>query len=225
MTLPDYYEFLQISPNAEPDTIHRVYRFLALRYHPDNPETCDPDKFYLLQQAYEVLSDKTRRAEYDVARGIEGGTSITPLSSSVDFMDNNSGELNRRLAVLALLYLKRRSSPDKPTVSLFEIEDRMGFPREYLDFTLWYLQRKGYITRADNAEIALLVDGVDFVETERHGFPILNRLLTSSTAGPYPEGSPDLPEPRPSAGPIVVPVPNGASKEVGAGAKTGHFGK
>jgi curved DNA-binding protein CbpA len=33
----DYYEFLQISPNADADTIHRVYRFLAARLHPDNP--------------------------------------------------------------------------------------------------------------------------------------------------------------------------------------------
>jgi len=36
---PDYYEFLQISPNAEGETIQRVYRFLATRLHPDNPET------------------------------------------------------------------------------------------------------------------------------------------------------------------------------------------
>ena len=44
METPNYYEFLQISPNAEPDTIHRVYRFLAARFHPDNPETGDADK-------------------------------------------------------------------------------------------------------------------------------------------------------------------------------------
>ncbi len=142
------------------------------------------------------------------------GTSLTPLSSSVDFMDNTAGELNRRLAVLALLYLRRRSTPDAPTVSLFEIEDRMGFPREYLDFTLWYLQRKGYITRADNAEIALLVDGVDFVETQRHGFPILNRLLTSGNSVSNQDGD------RPSPGPIVVPPPNGASS--GNGAEVTH---
>src|SRR4051812_13398865 len=37
----DYYELLQISPNAEPETIHRVYKMLAQRYHPDNPETGD----------------------------------------------------------------------------------------------------------------------------------------------------------------------------------------
>ena len=44
---PDYYEFLQISKNAEPDTIHRVYRFLAARFHPDNPESGDEEKFFL----------------------------------------------------------------------------------------------------------------------------------------------------------------------------------
>ena len=32
----DYYEVLQISPNADPDTVHRVYRLLAQRFHPDN---------------------------------------------------------------------------------------------------------------------------------------------------------------------------------------------
>jgi curved DNA-binding protein CbpA len=33
---PDYYEILQISPTAEPETVHRVYRLLAQRCHPDN---------------------------------------------------------------------------------------------------------------------------------------------------------------------------------------------
>ena len=32
----DYYEFLQISPHADTETIHRVYRYLAARFHPDN---------------------------------------------------------------------------------------------------------------------------------------------------------------------------------------------
>ena len=65
MEIPDYYEFLQISANAEPETIHRVYRFLAARFHPDNPETGDHEKFFLLTQAYAVLSSTERRAEYD----------------------------------------------------------------------------------------------------------------------------------------------------------------
>lgn len=45
MEMPDYYEFLQISPSAEADTIHRVYRFLAARFHPDNQDNGDAEKF------------------------------------------------------------------------------------------------------------------------------------------------------------------------------------
>ncbi len=180
VNLPNYYEFLQISPNAEPETIHRVHRFLAVRFHPDNPETGDPDKFHLLQQAYEVLSNPENRAAYDASRAAMGGET-TPYSESVDFMDSTSGELNRRLGVLALLYIRRRTFPDSPAVSLFEIEARMGFPRDYLEFTLWYLQKKSYISRADNADFVLLADGVDFVESQRQGFPVLNRLLTSGS--------------------------------------------
>ena len=73
------------------------------------------------------------------------------------------GELNRRLAVLALLYMRRRTNPNYPEVSLMEVEMRMGFPRDYLEFTAWYLMKKGYITRADNSAFTLTVDGVDFV--------------------------------------------------------------
>jgi hypothetical protein len=61
----DYYELLQISPNAESETIHRVFRIMASRYHPDNKETGDNEKFLLLTKAYAVLSDAARRASYD----------------------------------------------------------------------------------------------------------------------------------------------------------------
>jgi curved DNA-binding protein len=178
---PSHYEFLQISPNAEPDTIHRVYRFLAIRLHPDNPETGDADKFFLLKQAYEVLSDPVLRAAYD-AECAGDVPEVDPLSNSIDFLDDMEGELNRRLAVLAVLYIRRRSFPDAPEVSLMEIEARMGFPRDYLEFTIWYLRKKGFITRADNSDFTLTAEGVDFVETQRVSVPVLQKLLT---AGPF----------------------------------------
>ncbi len=121
----DYYEFLQISPHADADTIHRVYRFLAARLHPDNHATGHVDNFRLLKAAYDVLSDPRRRAEYDATR-ID--SSSQPLSTTIDFMDSLEGELNRRMAVLAVLYYRRRTSPNFPEVALGEIEERMGFP-------------------------------------------------------------------------------------------------
>ena len=197
----DHYELLQISPHADQETIHRVYRFLASRYHPDNPHTGDAESFNRLKTAYDVLSDPARRAEYDVVYKVEEPERI-PLSASIDFMDSREGELNRRLAVLAVLYYRRRTNPRHPEVPLAEIEKRMGFPREYLDFTTWYLHRKGYITRADNSDFALTEQGVDFVETQRVHFPVLNRMLTSGVQPNEPESA----VARNSAGPTLTPM-------------------
>jgi curved DNA-binding protein len=184
----DYYEFLQISPNADADTIHRVYRFLAARLHPDNPESGDAEMFHLLKVAYDVLSNPTGRADYDAKRKAEPDTK-NPYSEEVDFMDSLDGELNRRLAVLAVLYYRRRTNPHMPEVGLGEIETRMGFPRDYLDFTIWYLTKKGYVTKGDNAQMALTADGVDFIETQRGNLPVLNKLLTSGGGQPTVEGA------------------------------------
>ncbi len=161
----DFYELLQISPKADRDTIHRVHRFLAARYHPDNPETGDPEKFVLIQRAVEVLSDPKRRAAYDLARQVEQAQPV-PMSASVDFMDGIQGETNRRLALLSVLYNRRRTSPDAPEVTLAEVEVRLGFPRDYLDFTTWYLKSKKYITKADNSDFTLTALGVDLRGSE-----------------------------------------------------------
>lgn len=212
----DYYEFLQISPNADVDTIHRVYRFLAARFHPDNPGSGNPEHFRMLKTAYDVLSDRVRRAQYDASRRQQPSE---PFSESIDFMDSMEGELNRRLAVLAVLYHRRRASTNLPEVSLAEIEDRMGFPRDYLEFTLWYLLKKGYVSKGDNAQYTLTADGVDFVEAHRVDFPNLNKMLTSGreptaeeiepknkqVAGAESEAPARSSPPASASGPIILP--------------------
>ena len=181
MEIPDYYELLEISPQATQDTIHRVYRYMAARYHPDNLGTGNLEKFTQLTSAYKVLSEPNRRSEYDAQRATRQPAIRNPMSSTVDFMDQGAGDLNRRLAVLAILYYRRRIYPNSPEVSLAEIEQRMGFPRDYLDFTTWYLAKKRYITRADNSDFTLTVEGVDFIETQRATIPLLDNLLTNGS--------------------------------------------
>ena len=176
----DYYEFLQISPNADAETIHRVYRYLAGRLHPDNPDSGDAEMFRLLKVAYDTLANPARRAEYDASCHREAKEE-TPLSKSIDFLDGVDGELNRRVALLAVLYYQRRSNPRFPEVSLAEIERRMGFPRDYLDFTTWYLTKKGYVNRADNSDFTLTAEGVDYIESQRGNLPMLNKLLTDGS--------------------------------------------
>jgi hypothetical protein len=202
----DYYEFLQISPNADAETVHRVYRFLAARLHPDNNETGHEENFRLLKAAYDVLADPRRRSEYDAARG-RTQAPPEPLATTIDFMDALEGELNRRLAVLAVLYYRRRTNPTYPEVPLSEIEERMGFPRDYLDFTLWYLQKKGHVTKADNAQYTLSVDGVDFVETQRANIPTLHKLLTNGSGSSVE----DLARARHKEAPAAEPEPTVAA--------------
>jgi len=62
----DCYEVMQLSPNADPNTISRVYRMLAAQYHPDNAETGNSEKFIRLSAAHQILSDPEKRARYDV---------------------------------------------------------------------------------------------------------------------------------------------------------------
>jgi curved DNA-binding protein CbpA len=174
----DYYEFLQISPKAEGLTIQRIYRFMASRFHPDNPVTGDREKFLVLKHAYEVLSDPARRAEYDAKRE-SGEARPNPIFSMSEFVNGIEGELNRRLGVLSLLYTTRRANPENPRVSLYDLEKRMGWPREYLDFTTWYLRSMQYITREDNSDFALTALGVDYVESNYTKIPMLNKLLNS----------------------------------------------
>jgi DnaJ domain len=206
MKKTDYYEFLQISRRADQETIHRVYRFLAARFHPDNPVSGDADKFSRLTSAYEVLSDPKRRAEYDASYE-KAPPQKVPLSTMIDFMDNLAGETNRRLAVLAVLYFRRRTNPHLPEVALAEIETRMGFPRDYLDFTMWYLQKKGYITKADNSDFTLTAPGVDYVETQRVNLPILNNLLTNgmeTVNQDSPDSEPVVAEIAASPDPVIL---------------------
>ena len=172
----NHYELLQISPNAEIATIERIYRFLAARYHPDNPRTGDPEAFISITRAYKVLSDPELRAEYDAELHARKPAPSAALQS-IDFMDGVEGEVNRRVAVLALLYRKCRTSPDDPRVSLADLEAAMGFPREYLDFTTWYLRSKKYINREDNSDFSLTALGVDYVEENYTKTPMLHQLL------------------------------------------------
>ena len=62
----DYYEVLGVSKNATQDESKRAYRKLALKFHPDrNKEAGAAEKFAECSEAYEVLSDKDKRANYD----------------------------------------------------------------------------------------------------------------------------------------------------------------
>ena len=181
---PTHYETLQISPDADLSAIQRVFRIMALRLHPDNPETGDIEQFLRMQRAYAVLSDAERRREYDVKLEEKRNGGPKPIFGLKDFVTGVEAEANRRLGVLCLLYHKRQTNPDAPGISLLDLEREMGFPREYLSFTLWYLRAKELITVADNSDYALTAPGADYVERKAARHDIVGWLLNPSMRVP-----------------------------------------
>lgn len=61
----DYYQTLGINKSASADEIKRAYRKLAHQHHPDKGEKGDAEKFKQVNEAYQVLSDPSKRAQYD----------------------------------------------------------------------------------------------------------------------------------------------------------------
>ncbi|MEK6692689.1 MAG: molecular chaperone DnaJ [Nitrospirota bacterium] len=89
MTKKDYYGILGIHKNASDTEIKKVYRKLALKYHPDrNPgNKASEEKFKEINEAYGCLSDPQKRAYYDqfgVAEGIGAGTGFGGFSDIFD---------------------------------------------------------------------------------------------------------------------------------------------
>ena len=177
----DYYEILQLSCNADPDTIHRVFRLMAQRYHPDNQDTGSIDLFRQIKEAYEVLSDPERRAAFD-AQLTTNRQRRLKIFHSVENSRGAEAEKRKRHGILSLLYGKRLTEPDQPWISVRELEDMLGCPREHLEFSLWFLKETHCVTRSDNNKYVITCEGVAIVESEelKPAQSSLPRLLQTS---------------------------------------------
>ena len=176
----DYYELMQVSTNADPEMIHRVYRLLAQRYHPDNTVTGDDAKFRELTDAYRVLSDPEKRAAYDVHLQ-SYRQQRWRLFDNKQAATGKVAEKSKRRGILELLYTTRQNQPSAPTLNLNELETLLGCPKEHLEFSLWYLRENGLVQRADNGRFAVTAKGVDYAEAEESAEQMVkDRLLSAA---------------------------------------------
>lgn len=160
MTFIDYYELLEISPRATPETIERIFRYFAKRYHPDNRETGDERRFSDLVEAHNALKDPVSRAQYDILYGEYLGHSreLAEEASDPRLVEKDTIVQAR---VLSVLCAKRRQDVNNPGIGDEELERLSGCAREHLEFHLWYLKAKGFIGRTENGTFAVTVEGID----------------------------------------------------------------
>jgi curved DNA-binding protein CbpA len=162
----DYYELLQVSPNADEETIQRVFRHLAKKHHPDAATQGDPEQFSRLLDAYRTLTDVEQRAAYDVSyqRHWHQTWRVAAEASAAHVVTDDVGCRER---LLSLFYAQRRRNMRNPGLGQVELERIMDMPPEHLGFHLWYLREKGWIQRLDTGLLAITADGVDQVEQYR----------------------------------------------------------
>lgn len=159
----DLYEVLQVSDTAEPETINRVYRIFAQRYHPDNQETGNEARFREITEAYHILSNPEKRAQYDATSQKHRRDRWRVVAEGPQSENNFEMEQAVRLTVLEVLYTQRRVQPAQPGIYLRELERMIGRPREHLEFTLWYLNQKKLIN-SDDSRMYLTADGAEYLE-------------------------------------------------------------
>lgn len=100
----NYYNYLQVSEQAEQEVIEAAYKRLARKYHPDNDfSTESEERMKLINQAYDVLSDAAKRKEYDrwlLAQRKSSNTSRTYDRTGYDQRDNyNSKNENTNIDI------------------------------------------------------------------------------------------------------------------------------
>jgi DnaJ-class molecular chaperone len=133
-----YYQTLSVQETATQDEIKNAYRSLAKQYHPDrNPDISSKEKFQAVQEAYETLSDPSKRQQYDLSRQFSSANfNINDLFSQ--FGGNWSSEFDRH-------FNHEKSAPGKDVRlnATFNINDAyhgtsrvfdLGFDKVRVDF-------------------------------------------------------------------------------------------
>ena len=170
----NYYEILELSSNANQDTIERMFRYLAAKHHPDSGG--DKDTFAVLLKAFEVLREPAARSAYD--------TTLQQEKKEKKVLVEHAREAGPDAAVrhelLQLFYARRRHAAGSPALGSMTIEKEMDLSEEMLNFHLWFFREKGWIKREEDGGLAITATGVERVEAGEMRARKLARLEVQS---------------------------------------------
>ena len=161
----DHYAVLDVDPKADSDEIQAAYAKLAQRYQPKSA-TADAEKFEAVNLAYEVLSDAELRTGFDKIKGV-GQDQSAPKFTGLEFFDALGREALLRVALLCVLYDRRKIKPLAPSISVRHLETILDSSSDEMTSVLWYLKQRNLVRSDDKSSLHITVDGMDFVENKK----------------------------------------------------------
>jgi len=167
----DYYKVLGVPKDADAASIKKAYRALARKNHPDanNSDKASETKFKQISEAYDVLSDSTKRKEYDEARSLFGGTGGFRIPTggggnggpnggfNVDLGDLFGGSSDRLGDIFGGLFGNRPTTGPTGTGSTGTGRSRMQTPRRGADVESEV--RLAFSDAVDGATVTLRMTG------------------------------------------------------------------
>jgi len=189
MPTRDYYDVLGVARDATPDEIKRAYRALARRHHPDvaDDKAAAEQRFKEINEAYEVLSDPRKRAEYDRFGTVGGNGGAGPFAD-FGFAQSGFGEIFDMFFGEMRGAHARRAGPQRGSDLRYDLEITLeeaftGVTREIVYSHLSQCERcRGTGAEAD-AGIAACArcGGSGILRTVRH--TPLGQFVTQTTCG------------------------------------------
>lgn len=165
----DYYKVMGVRPDISPDELGRRFHRLAKRYHPDNPQTGNRERFDLLVEAHNLLKDPAKRSQYDnVYNQVVGPAQNYGAEGNGSGGDTVGQDVDIQTKLLSVFYSRRRHNIREPGVPEMELEKIFGCKIEALEFHLWYLKAKRWIEKLENGMLSITVEGIDHVNSEHH---------------------------------------------------------
>lgn len=196
----DHYIVLGIETNADSETIQSSYSKLAQKFHPNNAEFGDKIKFDAINMAFEVLSDPTLRASFDKVKGVDHEAG-NPKFTGPDFFHALENGASLRLAILCILYDRRRVKSFKPSLSLRHLEGMLAVSGDELNFALWYIKQRGFAINDDKSSMEITVEGMDYLEKNQPSPESIVKFIKQESLL-YPTAAPAPPKKAEPAQPV-----------------------
>ncbi|WP_120078413.1 J domain-containing protein [Aurantiacibacter odishensis] len=174
----DYYDLLQVNPGCDQRILEVAFHYFAKMYHPDNAETADMSRFHQVSEAYNVLRNPAKRAEYDLLHA-EVTDRAHPPQTGIHGIDEATAQADAEIhsQILNMLYQRRREFPMDAGIVGWLIQEQLGCSDDTFEFHGWYLKSKGFVKINEQGKYAITVEGVDQVMATSRTRSVEQRLI------------------------------------------------